>query len=283
MLCFASGAWDKTYIKIASPKASSLVIGTSRASQCIRPQVFNEVLPQARLFNFAFTLSESPFGKTYLEAIKKKVADSTKNGIFIVAVDPWSISAHKANPNDETLFKEQKLSLDLPSVSQHPNLYYIFMHYDRPIYELFKKSHNGVYTHPDGWLEVTVPMDKKSFDSRFKRKVVEYQNLLKAMSYSQKRFDYFVETIDFLRTKGNVYLVRLPVHSKILALENQLMPTFDDKIAAAAASRNLPYFNYTDSAAVYQYTDGNHIYKTSGAKITRDIAFKVSMLLQPTK
>lgn len=283
MLCFASGAWDKAYIKVSSPKAPSLVIGTSRASQCINPQVFNEVFPNAQLFNFAFTLSQSPFGKTYLETIKKKVVAESNNGIFIVAVDPWSLSANCKNPNDENLFEERKLSLDLPSVSQRPNLFYIFTHYDRPIYELFKSSNNGVYTHSDGWLEITVPMDEQSFNDRFKRKIVEYENHLQSMRFSKKRFDYFLETIDFLSTKGNVYLVRLPVHSSILALENKLMPTFDDLILTVAAKKNLPYFNYSDSADVYQYTDGNHIYKTSGAKITRDIALKVSKLLQPTK
>lgn len=283
MLCFASGAWDKAYIKVSSSKAPSLVIGTSRASQCINPQVFNAVLPHTQLFNFAFTLSQSPFGKTYLEAIKKKVVAESNKGVFIVAVDPWSFCGNAENPEDESLFTERKLSLDLPSVSQRPNLYYIFTHYDRPIYELFKNSNNGVYTHPDGWLEITVPMDEQSFNARFKRKIVEYENHLQSMRFSKKRFDYFVETIEFLQTKGTVYLVRLPVHARILALENKLMPTFDNEILAIATQRNMPYFNYSDSAAVYQYTDGNHIYKTSGAKITRDIALKVSKLQQPTK
>ena len=96
---FADGRFDDHYLRFTGAPRSSLIIGTSRAAQCLLPDVMNPMLDRAGahgdLFNFAFTIAHSPFGPTYLDAIRGKLDANTKNGTFLVTVDPWSLSVNK--------------------------------------------------------------------------------------------------------------------------------------------------------------------------------------------
>ena len=100
---------DVNYFKFSSPKSSSMILGTSRALQGLVPQAIDSVTGRNDLLNFAFTLGNSPYGKVYLDAIKKKIDRSKKNGIFILAVDPWAISSLSVQPNNEIIFIEKYL------------------------------------------------------------------------------------------------------------------------------------------------------------------------------
>ena len=89
------GGVDAFYGRFTSPPAGSLVLGTSRAAQGIRPAVLTARLGgqfEGPVLNYAFTLTHSPYGPAYLRSIQRKLRPETKNGLFIVAVDPWSLS-----------------------------------------------------------------------------------------------------------------------------------------------------------------------------------------------
>ena len=90
----ADGTTDDYYLKFSSPKQSSLILGTSRAKQGIIPSVLSSSIENVdyQMFNFSFTLKSSPFGLVYYNAIKQKIDLESKDGCFIVTVDPWSIS-----------------------------------------------------------------------------------------------------------------------------------------------------------------------------------------------
>ena len=77
--------------------------------------------------------------------------------------------------------------------------------------------------------------------------------------------------IELLNQHGQVYLVRLPVCSEILAIENQMLPSFDKKIADIK-DLCVGYLDMTSTPAKYIYTDGNHLYKESGKKVSWEIA-----------
>ena len=90
------GGVDAFYGRFASPAAGSLVLGTSRAAQGIRPAVLAARLAgqfEGPLLNYAFTLTHSPYGPAYLASIRRKLRPGVRHGLFIVAVDPWSLSA----------------------------------------------------------------------------------------------------------------------------------------------------------------------------------------------
>ena len=64
--------------------------------------------PNDSIFNFAFTIAHSPYGPAYLKGIKRKLSDDSKNGLFIVGLDAWSIADSSEDPNDESQFDENK-------------------------------------------------------------------------------------------------------------------------------------------------------------------------------
>ena len=121
ILSKADGYTDPFYLRFTTPKQNNLILGTSRSAQGLMPIVFEEILHKT-FFNYSFTIAHSPFGPVYFNSIKKKLNSQIKNGIFIVTVDPWSISQKGDHPNDTTKFEENKLELaNIKLVNIYPN------------------------------------------------------------------------------------------------------------------------------------------------------------------
>ena len=90
----ADGRSDSYYTRFTTGTQHSLVIGTSRAAQGINPQVLDEIIyknNEHHFFNYSFSLFDSPFGPAYYKSITKKLNPVVTDGIFIIAVDPWSV------------------------------------------------------------------------------------------------------------------------------------------------------------------------------------------------
>ncbi len=269
------GYTDTSYLKFSTPRQSSLITGTSRAAQGIVPSVLNKFLNRNDMFNYAFTIGESPYGPTYLESIKNKISANTRDGIYIIAVDPWSICDTTANPNDSIQFPEISLALgEIKNVSLNPNIFYLLHYYQKPLYHLFTDdTTSGIFLHRDGWLEITIPMDSASISLRIEQKIKYYRNdNLPRYKFSAVRFNYLLKTIVFLKTHGTVYLVRLPVHPQMSKIEDELMPGFDNKINSLALNMNVSYKNFKAMSGNYQFVDGNHLYKSSAGKVSAEIA-----------
>lgn len=280
----ADGTSDAFYLRFTTPAQSSLILGTSRAAQAIQPKILHKILGKKNItntfFNYSFTNANSPYGPVYYRSILKKLDPNTKNGIFILAVSPWSISSRASNPNDSVHFREANLFLDNTNyVNLNPNIFYLANSYTSLYYKILKNkiTKPDIILHEDGWLEVNVPMDSKSFLDRLSRKVETYETEnLPFFKYSNTRFNYLSKTITYLQKHGKVFIVRLPIHQKILDIENKSMPDFNSKIIGLSIKHNVAYLNLTTSGKDYKFTDGNHIYKTSGAIITAEIAEWIS-------
>jgi hypothetical protein len=54
------------------------------------------------------------------------------------------------------------------------------------------------------------------------------------------------------------------------------MPDFDEKINVIATNTNVGYFSFKKLENNYQYVDGNHLYKSSGKKVSATIASWIS-------
>ena len=78
---FADGYTDPFYMRFTTAKQKNLIIGTSRAAQGIQPQILNKKL-NLKFFNYAFTVMHSPFGETYLNSIKSKLDESSKQNVL---------------------------------------------------------------------------------------------------------------------------------------------------------------------------------------------------------
>lgn len=281
----ADGYTDPFYLRFTTPQQSSLILGTSRAAQGIQPQTLNKFLKRNDIFNYSFTIAHSPYGPAYLNSIKKKLNHDTKNGIFILTIDPWSISSQGENPNDTCNFREQNLVIGkLRWVNMNPNIPYLMKYYNEPYKKLIFNpitsinTNNNVWTdimylHRNGWLEITIQMDSASVSERIKGKIKAYkEQILPLNKYSSKRLKYFIKTIDFLKDHGEVYIVRLPIHPQMMQLDDSLIPEFDEIMTKISSDKNVPYLNLTNKNETFRYTDGNHLYKDSGAIVTKLIS-----------
>ena len=269
----ANGYTDPYYIRFTTSKQSSLILGTSRAAQGLQPKIFNEELNRDDFFNYSFTIGHCPFGKVYLESIKRKLNPEMNGGIFIVCVDPWGISSKNEDPNDIKIFRENKRSLKMKFVNLNPNIFYLLSYYDKHYINLLRHIKTPLLLHSDGWLEVTVKMDSASTHNRRQELIKRYkEKYLPRYKFSSVRYGYLSKTIDFLKDFGEVYLVRLPVHLRMDELDNLLVPDFNEKINYLCYLHNVRYLTFENELLDYEYTEANHLWKESGAKVSERIA-----------
>ena len=265
------GGVDAFYGRFTSPQAGSLVLGTSRAAQGIRPAVLGARLGgqfAGPLLNYAFTLTHSPYGPAYLASIRRKLRPGVKNGLFIVAVDPWSLSL----TGPEGQFPEDNSFIgQLHQVSQNPNLAYLARYQTKPLYRLpLDYATATERLHPDGWLEVNIGTDSAQVRARTARKLLDYRRLAASQHLSEGRLQALRQTIAFLKKHGRVVLVRLPVGPSLLLLEQQYQPGFEALMRQMAADYALTYLDY--SARPYATTDGNHLQRAASARFSQQLA-----------
>ena len=276
ILSLADGNSDGHYAKFTSPRQSSLIIGTSKAAMGLQPKIMNNVLERKDIYNYSFTVGHSPYGPAYLESIKKKINPETQNGIFIVTVDPYSLSSRLKNPDDLVKFRENgRFVDDIKYVNNNPNFEYLIWHYpEQYIYLITSKLNyvNDDFLHDDGWEEINISMKEEILKERVSEKLKQYKKNLLRYNFSQLRASYLEKTIQFLQQHGKVYLVRLPVSKPLLEMENAVTPNFDLMMKKISKTHKVPFFNLTTQSKVYQYIDGNHLYKTSGALVSKKIA-----------
>ena len=274
------GGVDAFYGRFASPAAGSLILGTSRAAQGIRPAVLAARLGaqfEGPLLNYAFTLTHSPYGPAYLASIRRKLRPGVRYGLFVVAVDPWSLSAagRVDTAANEQFPEDNSFIGQLHEVSQSPNLGYLTRYQTKPLYRLpldFATATERL--HPDGWLEVNIGLDSAQVRARTARKLLDYQKLAATQHLSTGRLAALRQTIEFLKPHGRVVLVRLPVGPGLLMLEQQYQSGFDGQMRRLAADFAVPYLDY--SAAPYATTDGNHLQKAASETFSQQLAADLS-------
>lgn len=293
------GYVDAFYARFAAPPAASLVLGTSRAAQAIKPSVLAARLGgryQGPWLNYAFTLAESPYGPGYLSSIERKLAPGTTNGLFVLAVDPWSLSLPKdVKRGEHPLFAKhfskkgpilypeaQSMVSQLVSVSQSPNLDYLAHYLHKPFYQLLLNAdtaHVIERLHSDGWLEIALPppsADTALLRRRTTEKLATYRSLAASSSFAKARLHSLWQTISFLQEHGRVVLVRLPTGPEMAALEKQFQPDFNLEIARITHSQHIPYLNYLDQP--YPTNDGNHLTRAAAEQFSQRLAADIARL-----
>ena len=284
---------DDYYLKFSSPKQSSLILGTSRAKQGIIPSVLSSSIENRNLsiFNFSFTLKSSPFGLVYFNAIKQKIDLESKDGCFIVTVDPWSLSKKISDVNKTP--DSLSVLFGISDFTSQPNFKYLFKQFphgwgrillnriEKPILKYYSSQLDSSLTGAfsmldnDGWLDVYTPLDS-AFVKRKEAEIFEsYRNKSNYQTGSESRIEYLDTIVEFLSNHGKVYVVRLPVHKKMLSIEQQYMPDFNNKISNALL-KSKGYLDFSTLDNEYSYTDGNHLTKTSAKEVTQHIGEWIS-------
>lgn len=268
ILSSADGRTDNYYARFTTPKQQSLILGTSRSAQGIMPSVVDSICG-TKIYNYSFTVAHSPYGKVYLNSIKNKLDKTKGGGVFILAVDPWSISSGTEDPNDEKHFRELNKCLDNTTwVNMSPNFMYLINNFKGKYYTLLEFKDKSTFLHDDGWLEVSVNMSEKAKENRLKGKLNHYKkNYLNNYKFSSLRFEYLKKTAEYLSDYGNVYFVRLPIHPELMQIENEFMPNFN-KVIDEIESIGNGYLDLTYLNDSLIYTDGNHLYKESAKQVS---------------
>lgn len=268
------GTTDPFYQRFTTPKQNALILGNSKAAQGIIPAVINEDLGHAfsgDLYNYSFTINNSPYGPAYLKSIKKKLAPGEKDCIFILVVDPWSLSSKKHDPNNPADFVENDGFLErLYSVDSSPNIQYLLKWFESQYFEILLSRMVKVHSvlHADGWYETG---ESSSPESRLSIMVNFYSKLAQESAMSNLRFQYLRQTLDFLKEHGKVVLVRMPLHPKILQIENALDPEFDKNMINLGAATEVEYLNYSNEKD-WNLKDGVHLTKNEAKRFSNMLA-----------
>ena len=281
------GYVDAFYARFASPPAGSLVLGTSRAAQGIKPGVLAARLGgryQGPWLNYAFTLAESPYGPGYLSSIRRKLAPSTQHGLFVLAVDPWSLSMPQKALLAKPLTYPEANSMvsQLRSVSQNPNFDYLAHYLHKPLYQLLLNAdtaHVIERLHPDGWLEIALPPPTANaalLRRRTAEKLATYRPLAASSRLAAARLLSLWQTVEFLKQHGQVVLVRLPTGPAMAALEQEYQPGFDQLMEQMAARQGIAYLNYLDQP--YATNDGNHLHRAAAEQFSQRLAVDIAAL-----
>jgi hypothetical protein len=268
----ARGRVDNFHPKFTHP-ARSLVVGSSRAAQGVDPSL----LPGATPFlNFAFTNTNSPYGPAYLRAIRHKVPPDTRDGLFLVEVNPTLLSIDsRQEREDERYFRENDLTLDRQLLfNLDPNFDYLLRNFREPLYRLFsaRRDQTPERAHANGWLEIRLPDDAAARATRQRAGLRSYADVFAHYRWSPRRVHWLRKTVATLRAHGRVVLVRLPVSPGMAEMEAAYRPTFDAEITALAAAEGAEYFNLIGDSASYETTDSNHLTRESAHRCTQAIA-----------
>ncbi len=279
----ADGKTDPFYLRFTSKKQHSLIIGTSRAAQGIVPKVLNKILNKEKfegpIYNYSFTVLHSPFGEIYYKAIKAKIDKSTKKGLFIISIDPWSIGSR----TDLNYFRETKMELaKINTYNKYPNYNYLNNAYQGSYFHLLKNKiihDDKVFLHDDGWLEVSLVLTPELIKKGKKQKINNYKTReLPNYKISLERIEYVEKTIQLLKKYGQVILVRLPVDERMLAVEQLLDPVFNQRIKKLGEKYECQVLVYNDEN--YLFPDGNHLYKESGKLFSIKLANAINSIIE---
>ncbi|WEK71083.1 MAG: hypothetical protein P0Y62_05875 [Candidatus Chryseobacterium colombiense] len=276
---------DDFYKRFSSPQQNSLILGSSRAAS-MNPEIIDKVIhskyPNAKLYNYAFTWAHSPYGPKYLESIKKKIKPDTKDGVFIVTVEPTALMVYKNQPDDPQYYTENDKSVAKTSmVATNPNLEYLLESYD---FSITNELNKKIRPEKNLMIEVSILDNGKVNGKVIKRfsaekrkeinaeKMKELKNRFTELKLSAIRLDYLSKTIDFLEKHGKVIVVRMPVSKIPYDIENSALPDFDNIILNIMKSKKVPYINYNNYPNHYQWVDEVHLEPESMDKFSAVIA-----------
>ncbi len=261
-LQFIAGHNIQDYYKCIGSPQQNIIIGTSRASQALQPSELKKVTGQS-FFNFAFNGSLSKYGEVYNEAIIKKLDPNTNQGVFILAVDPWSLSVKKGDESEYPMQHDQQNYLhQLPSFTGKTNLSFLYHNYNygwmHLIWEYYKSGSLAI-THEDGWMEIIRDTAQARIEERKGKKLLAKQKEIVDFSMSDYRLSSFKKLIRYLKSKGAVYLVRLPISKEFYFLENQHFKTFNSEMHNVSNELGVAYWDMVQYQDSVKYNDGHHI------------------------
>lgn len=246
------GYSDYAYKRFTVGKQKSLILGTSRAAQAICPEIIDTCIKTyPPIYNFAFTVSDSPYGEIYYNAVTSILDSSTKDGLFILAVDPWALST---NENEISKYRESNSCLSKIRLCKSPNFEYLYHYFKlNDATWLTSSSHLS----DRGQYKVIADYSETIVNRGIKQNVINYSN--NGYIPSEYRLTWLQKTISMLREHGDVYLCRVPACNEMYLVENKIWPEFDNQMQSIAVQYDCHYFPIYKADSDYRTNDGNHL------------------------
>jgi len=266
---------DVDYSKFTH-KAEHLILGVSRAKVGVVPSILEEALNlEGRILNFAFTTPESPYSEAYFNLVRRKLSrDNGHSGLFVLSVNPGNIgqSPHATGEPVSPIY-------DLHIVNMCPNLEYIARNINMDqsfLFDLFKPQPDSLMAFrpsPDGWGERQLRSSVSD-----EAVIQKLSGMFNRRIFSEQRRQILTALIAYLRSYGNVVLVRLPVDTRVYALEQKGTTEFDQIMEAYALEDGVFYLNYIDRGDEYDFSDPQHLLNTGAQAFTKDFAADLKAL-----
>lgn len=251
-----------------------MILGNSKAGQNLIPSIINSKIQKVfdePLYNFSFSLYDSPYGELYTQIIKRKLKKNAGKSLFIVTVDPWAISGPKGSPNDPSTFEESKKYLrDVLLVDIKPNPFFFYKHFEKSFYEvLIQRLKPGkTIIHNDGWWETEDFTDSLIVLERTNHLIKSYTEYAKMHEFSDNRLSALSNLLKTLKEKGDVVILRLPLTEPIFEIENRAIPDFNIMMNEISISNNIPYLDLNFLANELFFEDGLHLDKKSSSVLS---------------
>jgi hypothetical protein len=282
------GIYGADYVRVSSPEYPSLILGSSMAARGLSPAVFQQSLGEQYEFpmmNFAFNIGVSPYGKLYYERVAEKLKkNKNQNSLFILSIDPYSI-ADFGEESEEHPREEQGLLATLGTVTGTPNWEYFFNNIlFTKSFVTFKFDKSTISVDEFGFdgslLEVKTHPEWKVRENIEQYILPYYQNdVIHTYRVSATRWHYLAKTIELLKENGDVFLVRMPFEAELFDVTEKVYPDFDKDTHKFADSLQVSYISFWTKPSHYKTTDGIHMYRAEGERISADIADSIQVIL----
>lgn len=277
------------YERFASPKASSLILGSSMAAQDIDPAVidsFFKGIYKLPIYNYSFAINSSPYGETYSKSILRKLdPNHNQNSLFILSVDPFSIGNLLGDTEGGEVRREDRTYLgEMSCVHHNPNVEYL-IRYCVLNKEFYKKSSEGKsYINSSGRYISTLPISEDSVEilNRLYDVILPeyYDIMLPTYHQSKERVTSLMNLVINLKKHGDVFLVRLPVGYEFCNIMDSIYPNFDQDMKQWASHEGVGYINFKADSVRYRTTDGVHLYTSEGSRLTLALCDSIKALKQ---
>lgn len=267
---------DDYYKRFTSPQQNSFILGSSRAAvvdPAVMDPIIHQKFPNVALYNYSFTWAHSPYGPKYLESIEKKLKSDTKDGVFVVTVEPTALMVDKNKPDSPEFYVENDKSVAKTSmVAINPNIEYLLESYEPSLTnELNKKVRppidpigestileNGKYD-----IKIVKKLSTEKLEMFNRQNMSIFQERMDGLKVSDSRMAYLEQTINFLKQHGKVIVIRMPINKKPYSIENKAFPNFDSRMDNLASKTKVSYINYNNLQNQYKWLDEVHLDKNS--------------------
>ena len=91
------------------------------------------------------------------------------------------------------------------------------------------------------------------------------------------------ETIAYLKERGDVFVVTLPVHPSLTELDLAVVPEFTELMFTLSRDMYVPYLDLSYENTTYTFTDGVHLYKDSAREVSERVARWVKLEYRPKR